>query len=263
MSCNTIQHDDIATVKSLMKCDNIYSTIVQKVPCSAGVGFLRTWLDEWGAESIQRNMTAIHYALENNGPYSSAILSLILKKIGSSMLGYPGEAHTVTTINASRRAIARNCQLGRCDRLDPNIPLTYTPLAWAAILDNDRGVKDLIDAGADVNSRTSGDGHTALTAQSILSPRPGIELKSLSLLLNGGASRDIYSQGSWALENAVTLLNWSLAKLLMEAEAPVNVPFVAPWADGITPLQFCLGMEDNLDVEVIKSMMLEHALLDE
>lgn len=167
------------------------------------------------------------------------------------MLKYVGSAHTVTTINASRRAIARNYSFGRRDGQDIDIPLTYTPLVWAAILDNDIGVKMLIRAGADTNSRTSGNGHTALTAQSILSSRPGNQPNSLSLLLNGGSSRDIFDQGPLALGNALIFSNGSLAVILIEAGAPVNMPCV----DGLTPLQFCSRMGNNPDIRVIISML--------
>jgi hypothetical protein len=114
--------------------------------------------------------------------------------------------------------------LYRVDGIDSAVPLNYTPLAWATILDNRVGVERLIYAGAMVNLRGSGDGHTALTAQSILSPHDDYSMSSTQLLLDGSLRQDLRSQGLRALQNAFLMQKWGLAKILIDvgAGAPVN-----------------------------------------
>lgn len=159
-------------------------------------------------------MTALHYAVECDGPSAPQILGFVLDKLSqmaSSMLEVLDSAHTIKSINISRLAAESKgkIQLYRVDGIDSAVPLNYTPLAWAAILDNRVGVERLIYAGAMVNLRDSGDGHTALTAQSILSPHDDYSMSSTQLLLDGSLRQDLRSQGPHVLQNALLMQKWA------------------------------------------------------
>jgi hypothetical protein len=144
--------------------------------------------------------------------------------MASSMLEVLGSAHSINSINTSRLAAESKgrIQLHRADGIDSAVLPNYPPLTWAAILDNRVGVEGLTHAGAMVNPRDSGDGHTALTAQSILSPRDGYSMSSTQLLLDGGVRQDLRSEGPHALQNALFMQKWGLAKILIDAGTPVT-----------------------------------------
>jgi hypothetical protein len=183
MLSTAIHNGDLSMVRKLIDGGISTFALVSRIPNSATSGHLKRWLDEWGTRTLHRDMTALNYAVECDGPSAPQILGFVLDKLSqmvSSMLEILGSAHTIKSINTSRLAAENKgtIQLRRADSIDSAAPLNYTPLAWAVILGNHVGVERLIHAGAMVNSRDGSDGHIALAAQSILSTRDGYSMSS-------------------------------------------------------------------------------------
>ncbi|KAI9825800.1 MAG: Serine active site containing protein 1 [Thelocarpon impressellum] len=116
---------------------------------------------------------------------------------------------------------------------------TYSPLAWAAIMDNAEGMQWLLQSGAEVDSQRNVNGLTALMAQATCNPIPGGQLITAAMLLQAGVSLDLRDPAGYtALHAALYMYNCELAAILIDAGAEVN----AASARGITPLHACATM---------------------
>ena len=254
--CKAVQLKSVFEVKYALRLMKDHSILTRPVPNKEAHGaHLRRWLQTWRVKLILREMGSLHFAVEDSSPDSLEILDLLLEAMPPSSIEDLGFADTVRSINDS----PRNNDNGRIFTLRgdagaaPDALQPYTPLSWAAALDNDKAVRKLLDAGAEIDSQRNVVGNTALMTQCILNPTPGNQLSSTAMLLHAGASVTLReSMGYTALHNALYMQNWELAKILIRVGAPVS----ASAGDGCTPLHVCVARGDgNECMEMIRFLL--------
>jgi nucleoside phosphorylase len=221
--CKAIQQNDVDGVQALIaSCSDFVDNLLAPVSCSDSPMLVRTWKDYWGISMLERKVTALHCAIENNGEHSLQILRMLLRVLPSSAIDPIGYINIVHAINSGRRMLSTHVSLA--PDVDGRYLQNCTVLSWAAMLGNIQAVNILKDAGAKINSRENWLRVTPLMAQCFLTGNVGGTSVTKSLL-DGGAKLDLQDdRGNTALHLALVVGHTAITMALLNAGASVDLP---------------------------------------
>jgi nucleoside phosphorylase/ankyrin repeat protein len=231
--CKAIQQSDVEGVRALIaSCSGSIETLLVPVSCSDNPVLIDRWKDYWGISMLERRVTALHCAIENDGERSLQILQMLLRVLPSSAIDPVGYINIIHAINSRRRMPSTRLSLAQ--DVDGRYLQTCTVLSWAAMLGNIHAVNLLKDAGAKINSRENWLRVTPLIAQCLLTGGTGGASVTISLL-DGGALLDLQDDlGNTALHLALMVRNSAIAMALLNAGASVDLPNI----EGLRALDF-------------------------
>jgi len=186
--------------------------------------------------------TALHYATQFR--QFPCVLRLLAAGAKTDIQDKWKQTPLIMAVTDSKPGCNHDLQIFRAllpkSRLDQATPHGGTALHYACGYGHILMMRELIAAGADVNSIALGNGRTPLMAACDEWPHPHI----VGPLIKAGASINLQdSNGKTALAHAVDpLLNRGLVEMLLENGANPNIAD----KNGITPIRSarCLGFED-------------------
>ncbi|KFZ25303.1 hypothetical protein V502_00216 [Pseudogymnoascus sp. VKM F-4520 (FW-2644)] len=224
--CRAVHDDQLEAIDALVNSNDfarIWTLVKKHIPCSIDRGWTQYWVDYWGIDWSQREMTILHCAVENSGENSLSILRLLLDSSPASDHDAIGFINLVEAMNKCRR-MGRQPFLAQDD--DNRMMQRVTILTWAAILGNVEAVQLLVRTpGVDINSRQNWLRVTPLMAQCFLAVPTDRALQVTSVLLDAGAQLDLQdNRGNTALHLALFMKNSALVMLLLNAGASVDIP---------------------------------------
>jgi ankyrin repeat protein len=224
---SAIQNGNYAAVKAILDQPGLDHTTTSFILSSLSysnrsMGLKLGWMDYWGIDSTNVNMTTLHYTVELSLVGNLSILEAILEKASVSSVNSTGSINLIEVMNNCRR-------MGRQPVMAPDDggkPMqSVTVLTWAAILGNLDAVRLLLEKGADVNSRENWLRVTPLMAQCFLAARTDRSVAVTNALISAGASLDVQDNlGNTALHLALFMDNLAVCMALLDGGASVDLP---------------------------------------